>query len=344
VAKECGKGAGDVVVVIHTVGPVILENFIDLPNVKAVLIAGLPGQETGNALVDVLFGDVNPSGRLPYTIAKKEEDYGPDSKIKYLPSPMDGLSPQQNFSEGLYIDYRYLDKHDIEPRYAFGHGLSYTTFHLSSLLISGQGGKSPVPAPRPTGIEPPTYSTDVPDPESALFPKGFHKVNKYIYPYLESTKDVHKSEIKTNLLQSPLSDAGGAQGGNPDLYTTLVTVSATLTNIGMVYGSCVVQLYVFFPQDYTDPVTNKHVDFPIKVLRAFDKIEVPVAEKGAIPGIKGSQHGGGGNRKEVKFELTRKDLSYWDIERQNWVLPRNVEIGLGFSSRDLELKGSWSFS
>jgi beta-glucosidase len=49
--------------------------WIDHPNVKAVVWAGYPGQETGNSLADVLFGDVNPSGRLPYTIAKNKQDY-----------------------------------------------------------------------------------------------------------------------------------------------------------------------------------------------------------------------------------------------------------------------------
>lgn len=49
--------------------------WIDHPNIKAVVWPGLPGQESGNSLADVLFGKVNPSGRLPYTIAKKEEDY-----------------------------------------------------------------------------------------------------------------------------------------------------------------------------------------------------------------------------------------------------------------------------
>lgn len=327
---------------IHTVGPVILENFIDLPSVKAVLIANLPAQETGNALVDILFGDVNPSGRLPYTIAKKEDDYGQGSKIKYLPSPIDGLSPQQNFSEGLYIDYRYFDKNDIAPRYEFGYGLSYTSFHLSSLLISGHGPKTPLPAPRPSGIEPPTYSTDLPDPKSALFPKGFHKIEKYIYPFLDSTDGIGKSELQTSQLQSPLSDAGGGPGGNPDLYTPLVSVSASVTNIGAVDGDCVVQLYVSLPKGYKDEF-GEEIDFPIKVLRGFEKLHIPAHQQGPVPGVKGSQHGGGGNREMVKFELTRRDLSYWDVKRQNWVVPTtgDIEIGLGFSSRNLPLKGTW---
>jgi hypothetical protein len=63
------------IVVINSVGPLILEPWIDHPNVTAVVWAGLEGTETGNALVDVIYGVVNPSGRLPYTIAKSPQDY-----------------------------------------------------------------------------------------------------------------------------------------------------------------------------------------------------------------------------------------------------------------------------
>lgn len=343
VATGCGKGKGNVVVIIHTVGPVILEKWIDLPNIKAVVIANLPGQESGNSLVDILFGDINPSGRLPYTIAKNEDDYGPGSKIKYLPNPIDGLVPQQNFSEGLYIDYRYLDKHEIAPRYEFGYGLSYTAFHLSSLLITSKGAKTPLPAPRPSGVEPPSYATEIPDPKSALTPTGFTKLEKYIYPYISSTEGINKPEIQTSQLQSPPSEAGGAQGGNPDLYTPVVSVSATVTNIGLVDGDCVVQLYISFPQDFKDPETGEAIDFPVRVLRGFEKIHVEASKPGPVPGVKGSEHGGGGNRQMVRFDLTRKDLSYWDVKRQNWVMPTTGEFGInvGFSSRNLPLQGAW---
>ncbi|KAK7180072.1 hypothetical protein DPSP01_011184 [Paraphaeosphaeria sporulosa] len=346
VAKDCGKGKGDVIVVIHAIGPVIMEKFISLPSVKAVVLANLPGQESGNALADVLFGDVNPSGRLPYTIAKKEEDYGPGSRIKYLPNPVEGLTPQQNFSEGLYIDYRHFDKYDIAPRYEFGYGLSYTTFHLSSLLISSHGGRSPYPAPRPDPtIVPPTYPTTIPDPSSALFPPGFHKIEKYIYPYISSTSSVQKSqpEILANQLQSPLSPAGGGPGGNPDLYSVLFTVSCVLTNIGLLPGSAVVQLYLSFPADSKHPETGEKVDFPVRVLRGFEKVFVDVEKEGVVKGVKGSTHGGkGGNRVKVEFEVTRKDVSYWDVQAQNWVIPEGTfGVGVGWSSRDLPLKGTW---
>ncbi|ORX97354.1 beta-glucosidase 1 precursor [Clohesyomyces aquaticus] len=340
VAKGCGGGKGKVIVVIHTVGPVLLENWIDEPSVKAVLIAHLPGQESGNSLVDVFFGDVNPSGRLPYTIAKNEDDYGPGSKILFFPN---GLTPQQNFSEGLYIDYRHFDKQGIAPRYEFGYGLSYTTFHLSSLLVTSHGPKTPLPASRPKGIDPPTFSTDIPDPKTALFPPGFKKLSKYIYPYLSSTDGIKKPEIQTNMLQSPLSEAGGAQGGNPDLYTEVLTVSASVTNIGLVDGDSVVQLYISFPQDYKDPESGEPVDFPVRVLRGFEKVHVEAGRQGPIPGVKGSPHGGGGNSKKVVFKVTRKDLSYWDVKKQNWVMPTTgeFEIQVGFSSRNLPLQEKW---
>lgn len=325
VAKGCGEGMGDVIVVVHTVGPVILEKFIDLPNVKAVIIANLPGTESGNAIVDILFGDVNPSGRLPYTIAKAEDDYGPGSKIKYLPSPSDGLAPQQNFSEGLYIDYRHFDKQGIEPRFEFGYGLSYTKFELSSLLIEEKGAKTPLPKPRPVGLTPPSYSTELPDPKVALFPEGFNKVERYIYPWLDTIKDLKLSAPATPQIQSPLSDAGGGPGGNPDLYTTLLTVSASLENVGSLDGATVVQLYVSLPQNYKDPETSEPVDFPVRVLRNFEKIDLPKS-----------------SGKLVQFNVTRRDLSYWDVKRQNWVLPLGeIGVSVGFSSRDLPLQGKW---
>jgi beta-glucosidase len=103
VASVCAN----TIVVQHVVGPVLVESWIDHPNVTAVLHAGLPGQESGNALVDVLFSDgsqsTNPSGRLPYTIAKQRTDYAAD--ILYS-SGM--TTPQITYDEGVNIDYRWV--------------------------------------------------------------------------------------------------------------------------------------------------------------------------------------------------------------------------------------------
>jgi beta-glucosidase len=111
----------------------VVDSWADHPNVTAIVFAGVPGQESGNALVDVLYGDVNPSGRLPYTVAHNESDYG-----NLLNSTVDPTHPaflQSNFTEGLYIDYRAFDQKNITPRYEFGYGLSYTTFEHADLAI-----------------------------------------------------------------------------------------------------------------------------------------------------------------------------------------------------------------
>jgi beta-glucosidase len=102
-----------VIVVVHSVGPIILEKILAQPNVVAVVWAGLPGQESGNALVDVLYGDVSPNGKLPYTIAKREQDYRTAIKKGGV----------DTFDERVYIDYRQFDKNNVEPRYEFGYGL-----------------------------------------------------------------------------------------------------------------------------------------------------------------------------------------------------------------------------
>jgi beta-glucosidase len=133
VADGCGAGKGSTIVVIHSVGPVILEKWLHHPGVKAVVMANLPGQESGNAIKDILLGNVNPSGKLPYTIGKSLDDYGPGAKILYYAN---GLVPQQNFSEGLYIDYRHFDKFGIDPTFEFGFGLSYTTFGYSNIHVT----------------------------------------------------------------------------------------------------------------------------------------------------------------------------------------------------------------
>ncbi|KAI4528690.1 glycoside hydrolase family 3 protein [Schizophyllum commune Loenen D] len=121
------------IVCVNTVGPIIVEKWIDHPNVKAVVWTGLPSQEAGNSIADILYGEYNPSGRLPYTIAKSPEDY--PASVLYL-SPT-GPFPDIPYSERLFIDYRHFDANNIEPRYEFGFGLSYTTFEYADIAVSG---------------------------------------------------------------------------------------------------------------------------------------------------------------------------------------------------------------
>jgi len=121
------------IVVIHNAGIRIVDSWVDNPNVTAIIYAHLPGQDAGRALVQLLYGAVSPSGRLPYTVAKQASDYGSQQ------SPCqadDSLSPQCDFTEGVNIDYRGFLARNITPRYEFGYGLTYSSFDYSGLQIS----------------------------------------------------------------------------------------------------------------------------------------------------------------------------------------------------------------
>jgi beta-glucosidase len=116
------------VVVIHGPG-VVLMPWADNENVTAILTAHYPGEEIGDAVVDVLWGAQEPSGRLPYTIPRNQSDYGPP------PANVTGTSlPSTNFTEGLLIDYKHFDASKIEPLFELGFGLSYTEFELEDNL------------------------------------------------------------------------------------------------------------------------------------------------------------------------------------------------------------------
>lgn len=123
VAANCNN----TIVVINTIGPRLVDAWVENENVTGVLYAGALGQESGNAIDDVLFGAVNPSGRLVHTIAKNESDYNPDATISSTELSL-------NYTDGNLIDYKYFDAYNITPRYEFGYGLSYTTFNYSSEL------------------------------------------------------------------------------------------------------------------------------------------------------------------------------------------------------------------
>lgn len=254
VASNCPN----TIVVTHSGGLNVLP-FADNPNVTAILAAHYPGEQVGNSLVDLLWGDVNPSGKLPYTIAYNESDYSfaPIENSTALLTTTDANAWQSNFEERLLIDYRHFDYFNEAVQYEFGYGLSYTTFSMSNLAVTATGsGYTALPA------------------------------NNAIVP-----------------------------GGNPALWDVLYTVSVTVSNTGSVAGAAVPQLYLGLPQPVGEDYT------PVRVLRGFEKV---MLEAGAS--------------QTVTFNLTRRDISYWDRFTQRWTIGTSaIGVMAGYSSRELWL-------
>jgi len=119
------------IVVLNTSQPVALPW---LSKVKAVLQMWWPGDEGGWATASILLGKVNPAGRLPFTWAKRLEDYAANAQA-YPERSAAGVDGRTTYSEGLDIGYRWFDKQKIDPLFPFGFGLSYTTFKYSGLRV-----------------------------------------------------------------------------------------------------------------------------------------------------------------------------------------------------------------
>lgn len=315
IAERCTK----TIVVVNSVGPVNMEKWIEHEHVVAVLNTAPLGQFVGKALAEVLFGEVNPSGKLPYTIAKK--------KLHYVPI-IDDLSetsdPQDNFDRDIYLDYRFFDKHNIKPRFEFGYGLSYTKFQLSDLKIEEINSPTEY-LPYPNEYLPiyRSIEDDICDPEDALFPhEEFDPIPGYIYPYLynenvQSLPDDEEFDYPKGYNQKyksapPLS---GGFGGNQALWEVLFLVKAKVKNIGKYKGGYVGQLYIEFPSTL--------VGSPPRILRGFEKVFIDK-----------------GKTESISFNILHRDLSIWDVESQQWIIQTGTyKIYIASSSRRVELCG-----
>lgn len=133
--QAVAKANRNTIVVFNAGGPVNVSGWIN--DVPALVSGWFGGEEIGHAISDVLFGKVNPSGKLPFSFINE-----------FRESPASGNYPGENlhvaYAEGIYVGYRYFDTKNIAPQYPFGFGLSYTTFAYSDLKISpaSNGGAS----------------------------------------------------------------------------------------------------------------------------------------------------------------------------------------------------------
>jgi beta-glucosidase len=128
--EEIARVNSRTIVVLHTSTAVAMP-WLD--KVDAVIQAWYPGQEAGSSIADILFGDINPSGKLPVTFPGDEKQ-GPFHWMSY---PGDGLN--MIYDEGILAGYRWYDAMNQNPLFPFGYGLSYTEFQYSDLEVSGAG-------------------------------------------------------------------------------------------------------------------------------------------------------------------------------------------------------------
>jgi len=128
---EAVAAANPNTVVVLNTGSAVTMPWLD--KVKGVLEAWYPGQQAGNAIAALLFGDVNPSGKLPVTFPKSL-DQVPASTAAQWP----GVNGKVQYSEGLDVGYRWYDAKNLTPLFPFGYGLSYTSFRFSKLHVDGQ--------------------------------------------------------------------------------------------------------------------------------------------------------------------------------------------------------------
>ncbi|WP_319589317.1 glycoside hydrolase family 3 C-terminal domain-containing protein [uncultured Draconibacterium sp.] len=123
--NEIAKVNKNCAVVVVAGSAVTMDNWLE--NIPALLYAWYPGEQGGNALADILFGNENPAGRLPITFAKSSDQY---------PADFYSLTDDIEYKEGIYVGYRYFDKYNKKVLFPFGYGLSYTSFRYSNLDIS----------------------------------------------------------------------------------------------------------------------------------------------------------------------------------------------------------------
>ena len=152
--KKCAKRNSNIIVVLFNGGPLAMSEWID--DVPAILEVWQPHQEGGRIIVDLLFGDSYPSGKLPTTFPKALTD-SPAHKtdrtypkfhysyIDMIRHEMRYVVPKKahkakpidiHYDEGIYVGYRYFDKNNIDPLFPFGYGLSYTEFEYSNVKIN----------------------------------------------------------------------------------------------------------------------------------------------------------------------------------------------------------------
>lgn len=313
--KNISSVNNNTIVIVNSAQQIDLEPFIENENVTAVLYSSYLGQDYGTALAKIVFGDENPSGKLPFTFAKNVEDYIPIVRDVNVTEPVD------RFNESIYLDYKYFDKFDKPVRYEFGYGLSYSNFSLSDIDVEVIEEFEEKAAPAENYADVYVFQQPSLDPEDYTAPDDFTLIENITYPYIDDASSIKANSsydyppgYSTEQLNAPFSLAAGGLGGNPHLWDVGYVVTAKVTNEGPYAGGFAPQLYVAFPDSDEFPT-------PPVQLRGFEKVFLE-----------------NGYSETVSFEVTRKDLSVWDTKSQSWIVLRgDYKFYVGQSSRQLDL-------
>ena len=183
--REVAAANPRTIVVLMSGGPVATAAWDQ--SVPALLEAWYAGQEQGDAIARVLFGDVNPSGKLPLTFPVD------DARTPLTtPEQYPGVDGVLSYSEGIFVGYRGYDQRDLEPRFAFGHGLSYTEFAYDRLELE----------PRPID--------DDGDPKAAVIAVSFDLTNSGARAGTEVAQ-VYRGRLPADVATPPRTLAGWAR-------------------------------------------------------------------------------------------------------------------------------------
>ncbi|MGN1136027.1 MAG: glycoside hydrolase family 3 protein [Oscillospiraceae bacterium] len=127
--KQLSENFSHVIIVVNAGGMIDLSFMDDTDNISALIYFSQAGMESGNVFADIISGKVNPSGKLTDTYAYNYFDYPSSEHFSHN----DGCLDKSVYTEGIYVGYRYFDSFDINPRYEFGYGLSYTFFDITDI-------------------------------------------------------------------------------------------------------------------------------------------------------------------------------------------------------------------
>ncbi|MCR5821131.1 MAG: glycoside hydrolase family 3 C-terminal domain-containing protein [Bacteroidaceae bacterium] len=292
--KDIAAVNPNIIVVLQSGGILTLADCID--NIPSLVYAFYGGQEAGNAIADVLFGDYNPAGRLPVTMPADDSQ---------LPEWNDTY-----YSDDFGTGYRWFDRKGIKPQFAFGHGLSYTTFSYSNLKII------PLASVNAAAQRAPYKQMHASKMQAAMpsvptnAPYSFYSDSR-LAAYV--TQEMSEENTMSGNLQ--------AEGASVSLPAgTPLLVTADITNTGSKEGEEVAQLYL------TNHTEEHYV--PVKELRGYERISLQPGETSS-----------------VYFFLNAEDFYFWNTETQAYeVTPATYSIAVGGASDNLPLTSSFTLT